>query len=125
MAGREYVGAGGLRLFLDEPYSPQMEEQIRKGHLVPVPDETPEDEPVDEGTQAPDDSGVTELPADDGGDEQPSDNQVKRPTANSKVDDWRAYAVSLGMSEDSAQTSTKAELTEWVEVAENAQAAGE
>lgn len=109
MAGREFQGAGGLRLHLDEPYSPQMEEQIRKGHLVPVTDDAPADEPVTE----------TEPVSPDGGDE------PKRPNANSKVDDWRAYAVSLGMSEDEAKASTKADLQEWVEVAETAQAAGE
>ena len=107
MAGREYVGAGGLRVRLDDPLSPQMADQISKGHLRPV-DDTPEPEAVDAGASEPS-----------------ADDQVKRPTANSKVDDWRAYAVSLGMSEDEAQASTKADLVEWVEVAENAQGAGE
>lgn len=121
MAGREYVGAGGLRVHLDDPLSPQMADQISKGHLRPV-DDTPEPEAepevvvVDEGAQEPADDSATEPLAAD---------EVKRPNANSRVDDWRAYAVSLGMSEDEAQASTKSDLQEWVEVAENAQAAGE
>ncbi|MFB7707888.1 hypothetical protein [Streptomyces sp. NPDC056105] len=100
--GREYQGAGGLRLHLDEPLSPQMEEQVRKGHLVPVEADTPVAEPVEDGTP--------QEPAGDG--------EPKRPTANSKVDDWRAYALSLGMPEDEAAGATKAELQGWVEVAE-------
>jgi hypothetical protein len=100
---REFQGAGGLRLHLDEPFSPQVAEQIRKGHLVPVTDDATEEEPVAE----PDGQGP-----DDGG------GELKRPAANAKVDDWRAYAVSLGMSEDEAQASTKAELVDWVDVAE-------
>ncbi|MFJ8929239.1 hypothetical protein ACIRLA_21940 [Streptomyces sp. NPDC102364] len=105
MAGREYQGAGGLRLHLDEPLSPQMAEQVSKGHLVPVSNDASAEPPA------------TVDPADP--------DEPKRPTANAKVDDWRAYAVSLGMSEDEAQSSTKADLQEWVEVAENAQGAGE
>ncbi|WP_420032237.1 hypothetical protein ACN2WE_05085 [Streptomyces sp. cg28] len=49
---------------------------------------------------------------------------VKRPNANSKVDDWRAYAVSLGMDEGDAQESTKKELQDWVAVAEGDDPAG-
>lgn len=98
--GREYQGAGGLRLHLDEPVSPQMEDQIRKGHLVPVDGEAVEAEtPVEPKV---DDPGTS----------------VKKPNANSKVDDWRAYAVSLGMPEDEAGDATKADLQEWVKVAE-------
>lgn len=97
MAGREYQGSGGLRLHLDEPLSPQMADQIARGHLVPV-DEEPE--PVVETPETP-----TEP--------------AKRPAANAKVDDWRAYAVHLGMPEDEAQAATKADLQEWVQVAED------
>ncbi|MFD8771446.1 hypothetical protein [Streptomyces sp. NPDC059916] len=89
-----------MRLHLDEPLSPQMEEQVRKGHLVPV--EADAGEPVEDGTP--------QEPADDG--------EPKRPNANSKVDDWRTFAVGLGMPEDEAAGATKAELVGWVEVAE-------
>jgi hypothetical protein len=102
MAGREYQGAGGLRLHLDEPLSPQMAEQVRKGHLVPVADDVAV-EPEAPKTQT----------------------ASERPATNAPVADWRAYAVSLGMSEDEAKTSTKAELTDWAEVADDSKAAGE
>lgn len=99
MAGREFQGAGGLRLHLDEPYSPQMADQIAKGHLVPVADEAAvEEEPV------------VETPLGDG--------EAKRPTANSKVDEWRTYAVSRGMDEVEAAAATKTELQDWVKVAD-------
>jgi hypothetical protein len=104
--GREYQGAGGLRLHLDEPLSPQMEEQVRKGHLVPVNDDAAVEEPVEETSQGPV--------------EPQGDDDLKRPAGNAKVDDWRAYAVALGMSEDEAKASTKAELVDWVDVAEGA-----
>ncbi|MFE7233910.1 hypothetical protein ACFVAF_25235 [Streptomyces sp. NPDC057596] len=100
---REYEGSGGLRLHLDEPLSPQMADQIARGHLVPVDDEPePADEPPEVGQSG-------------DGEQAP----VKRPSANSKVDDWRAYAVHLGMPEDEAAGATKADLQEWVQVAED------
>lgn len=101
MAGREYQGAGGLRLHLDEPLSPQMDDQIRKGHLVPVAADASEEEASTEQTP-----------------QTPAGDEPKRPAANAKVDDWRAYAVSLGMPEDEARAATKAELIDWVDVAE-------
>ncbi|MFE4420438.1 hypothetical protein [Streptomyces sp. NPDC056817] len=99
---REYEGSGGLRLHLDEPLSPQMADQIARGHLVPVDDE-PAEESAPEAGQSGDDGQAP----------------VKRPNANAKVDDWRAYAVSLGMPEDEAAAATKADLQEWVQVAED------
>ncbi|GHJ04815.1 hypothetical protein TPA0906_66800 [Streptomyces olivaceus] len=107
--GREYVGTGGLRLHLDEPVSPQIADQIRKGHLVPVADSVPDEEPEAQspaGHQA----GIGSGTADDG---------PKRPNANSKVDDWRAYALSLGMPEEDAADATKTELQDWVKVADS------
>ncbi|MBL3664527.1 hypothetical protein JL475_00505 [Streptomyces sp. M2CJ-2] len=109
MAAREYQGAGGLRLHLDEPLSPQMADQIRKGHLVPV-DEEPEREPV---AEAPEEQASPDGPS-------PAPESVKRPNANGKVDDWRAYAVSLGMPEGDAADSTKSDLQDWVATYEDA-----
>ena len=105
--GREYMGSGGLRLHLDEPLSPQMADQIARGHLVPVDGDEPEPE-------------LQETPAD-----QPDDGDVKRPAAGAKVDDWRAYAVSLGMPEDEAADAKKADLQEYVQVVEDADGSGE
>ncbi|MGW6218379.1 hypothetical protein ACWF8U_00725 [Streptomyces olivaceus] len=106
--GREYVGTGGLRLHLDEPVSPQIADQIRKGHLVPV-DSVPADEPTETVQQPASPDGP---PADPG-------DGPRKPTANSKVDDWRAYAISLGMPEEDAADATKTELQDWVKVADS------
>ncbi|MGW0581352.1 hypothetical protein ACWD25_36635 [Streptomyces sp. NPDC002920] len=105
MAAREYQGAGGLRLHLDEPLSDEMAKQVAKGHLVPVVDESPAEE---------------ERPKAPVGDGDGAGADVKRPNANSKVDDWRAYAVSLGMPEEEAAPATKADLQDWVKVFEDA-----
>ncbi|WP_428956221.1 hypothetical protein [Streptomyces sp. cg35] len=107
MAGREYQGSGGLRLHLDEPLSDEMAKQVAKGHLVPVADEQAEETP-----QSP------EAPFDPQDPPAGPDGDVKRPNANAKVDDWRTYAVSLGMPEEEAQEATKKDLQDWVEVAE-------
>ncbi|MFJ3141719.1 hypothetical protein ACIPJM_04610 [Streptomyces halstedii] len=105
MGTREYVGAGGMHLHLDDPLSPEMAKQVQRGHLVPVadPEPTPDSEPE---TPTPD-------PGQGGG--------TKRPTANAKVDDWRAYALSLGMPEDDAKTATKVECQEYAQVVEDSQ----
>ena len=102
--GREYQGAGGLRLHLDEPLSPQMADQVAKGHLVPVDGETAE--PEEEAPQAPV-AADPEAPA-------------SKPNANSRVDEWRAYAISLGMPEEDAADATKKDLQEYVQVVEDA-----
>ncbi|MFI9598930.1 hypothetical protein ACIHCX_03445 [Streptomyces sp. NPDC052043] len=93
--GREYMGTGGLRLHLDEPLPPQMADQVARGHLVPVDDNAVESEQADSG------------PA-----------PVEKPAATAKVGDWRAYAISLGMPGDEAAAATKADLQEYVQVAE-------
>lgn len=109
MAAREYRGAGGLLLLLDEPLSPEMAKQVAKGHLVLVDGDAPEPDPVDE----------SESPqADD------SDAPVGKPNANSPVAQWRAYAVSLGMSEEDAAVATKRDCQEYVQVVEDAQGDG-
>ncbi|MFF2852683.1 hypothetical protein ACFVT5_41280 [Streptomyces sp. NPDC058001] len=102
---REYQGAGGLRLLLDEPLSPEMAKQVARGHLVPVVDEVPEVEPEAPKTPTP--------PAD-------PNAPVEKPTANSKVDDWRAYAISVGMPEEDAAGATKKDCQEYVQVIEDA-----
>lgn len=100
MVAREYQGAGGLRLHLEEPLSDEMAKQVARGHLVPVAD----------AEQAPEPEAPASSP------ESPAD--VQRPAANAKVDEWRAYAVSLGMSEDDAKTATKADCQDYVTVVE-------
>lgn len=107
MAAREYQGSGGLRLHLDEPLSPEMAKQVAKGHLVPVVAE------ADGQVQSPADP----LPA-SGSDV--SAGLPAKPTAASKVADWRAYAVHLGMPEEDAKDATKTECQDYVQVVEDA-----
>lgn len=104
MGAREYQGAGGLRLHLDEPLSDEMAKQVAKGHLVPVDGEPATEEPVEPQSPAVE-----------------PDGDAKRPNANSPVADWRAYAVSLGMPEEDALTATKKDCQEYVQVVEDAQ----
>lgn len=106
MAGREYQGAGGLRLHLDEPYFLQMADQIAKGQLVPVDDT--QAEPAEESSPS------------EGASASAAEPQASKPNANSKVDDWRAYAVSLGMPEEDAAGATKKDCQEYVQVVEDA-----
>ncbi|MFJ6566639.1 hypothetical protein ACIQNU_04415 [Streptomyces sp. NPDC091292] len=101
---RIYQGAGGMRLLLDEPLSDEMAKQVARGHLVPVVDEVLEAEPYPSSTPTPADP----------------DAPVEKPTANSRVDDWRAYAVSLGMPEEDAAGATKKDCQEYVQVVEDA-----
>lgn len=96
MGTREYQGAGGLRLHLDDPLSPEMEKQVARGHLVPV-----------------EASGSTEEP------NSPAAPSGK-PATTAKVDDWRAYAVSLGMSEEDAASATKKDCQDYAQVVEDA-----
>ncbi|WP_329616480.1 hypothetical protein OG244_28540 [Streptomyces brevispora] len=99
MVAREYQGAGGLRLHLDEPLSDEMAKQVARGHLVPVASaDEPTESTLTDGVQSP----------------------LVKPSATSKVDDWRAYAVSVGMPEDAAAEATKKELQEHVQVVEDA-----
>lgn len=100
MAAREYQGAGGLRLHLDEPLSDEMAKQLAKGHLAPVDGDAPEQ------VDAPEASDL--------------DAPAAKPNANSPVADWRAYAVSLGMAEEDAAGATKKDCQEYVAVAEDA-----
>ncbi|MFE9850344.1 hypothetical protein ACFYPN_16240 [Streptomyces sp. NPDC005576] len=44
------------------------------------------------------------------------------PSDTAKVDDWRTYAISLGMSASAAETATKRDLQDYVKTAPPAQA---
>ncbi|MFJ2110619.1 hypothetical protein ACIOEX_01600 [Streptomyces sp. NPDC087850] len=113
MAAREYQGAGGLRLHLDEPLSGEMAKQVARGHLVLVADGQAEQKAV---SQALEDAGETVTPGLSEG-----LGETKRPNANSSVADWRAYAVTLGMDEKDAAEATKKDCQEYVQVVEDAQ----
>ncbi|MFD3740478.1 hypothetical protein [Streptomyces sp. NPDC058629] len=101
MGAGEYRGPGGLIVLLDEPLNSEMAKQLSSGQLSRVGDAS--------------ESEVTEVPG-------PSDpdDAVAKPAAAAKVDDWKAYAVSLGMSEEDAATATKKDCQEYVQVIEDA-----
>ena len=112
MGTREYVGAGGLHVHLDDPLSPEMAKQVARGHLVPV---------------AVADTEASESP-EPGTPESDPEQQVlgvKRPAANAKVDDWRAYAVHLGMDPEQAKTATKTDCQDYAAVPEGASTEGQ
>ncbi|MFE7485468.1 hypothetical protein [Streptomyces sp. NPDC057552] len=73
---------------------------MARGHLVPVDASVSTEEP-------PSDPDTPAAPP-------------GKPAAAAKVDDWRAYAVSLGMSEEDAATATKKDCQEYVQVIEDA-----
>ncbi|MYW34478.1 hypothetical protein [Streptomyces sp. SID2119] len=100
MGIREYQGAGGLRLHLDDPLSPEMEKQVARGHLVPVTDSEPA---APQESSAP--SGRHDVP--------------KKPAANAKVDTWREYAIALGMDPDQAKDATKSDCQDYAQVVED------
>lgn len=104
MAAREYVGAGGMRVHLDEPLSDEMAKQVAKGQLHPVIEPAPAEEDA-------------EQPA-------PDPVEAERPAKNAPVADWRAYAVALGMEADDAKDATKAECQDYVQVVEDARNTG-
>lgn len=115
MAAREYRGAGGLSLHLDEPLSDEMRKQVDRGHLVPV---ASADEPAE---PTPTSDALASAGADVGaGLTDGVQSPRAKPSTTSKVDDWRAYAVSVGMPEDAAAEATKKELQEHVQVIEDA-----
>ncbi|MFG3136124.1 hypothetical protein ACGFZA_07860 [Streptomyces sp. NPDC048211] len=105
MAAREYRGAGGLSLHLDEPLSDEMRKQVDSGHLVPVG--APEVEPK------------AKAPAKQ---ETVVDDAPKRPGANAKAETWQAYAVALGMDPEQAKDATKADCQDYAQVVEESRA---
>ncbi|MFD3520416.1 hypothetical protein [Streptomyces sp. NPDC058653] len=92
-------------MLLDEPLNSEMAKQVLSGHLSRVTEDSSEPE----APAAP----KTPEPTDPGG-------SAEKPAAAAKVDDWRAYAVSLGMSEEDAAAATKKDLQEYVQVVEDA-----
>ncbi|MBT2425131.1 hypothetical protein J7F02_05355 [Streptomyces sp. ISL-112] len=77
-----------------------MAKQLSSGHLSRVGDAS--------------ESEATEVEPSD------PDTAVTKPSATAKVDDWRSYAVTLGMSEDDAAAATKKDCQEFVQVVEDA-----
>lgn len=101
MAAREYVGAGGARIHLDDPLSLEMAKQVAKGHLVLVC-----------GSEVTvDASPAVVVPA-------PAGHEMARPAKGAAVGEWRTYAVALGMDPDDAKDATKGDCLGYIEVTE-------
>ncbi|MFG2970792.1 hypothetical protein ACGFZS_46740 [Streptomyces sp. NPDC048288] len=60
------------------------------------------------------DSAQDELPADG--------ENLERPAKNAPVADWRAYAATRGMDPEQAETATKADCQDYVQVLDDAEA---
>ncbi|MBT3098985.1 hypothetical protein [Streptomyces sp. CBG30] len=103
----EYRGPGGLIVLLDEPLNSEMAKQLSSGHLSRVGGA-----PKAEGSEREDFAGPKP-------ESRPAAPEGK-PAVTAKVDDWRAYAVSLGMSEEDAASATKKDCQEYVQVVEDA-----
>ncbi|WP_097930848.1 MULTISPECIES: hypothetical protein [unclassified Streptomyces] len=100
MGAGKYRGPGGLVVLLDEPLNSEMAKQLSSGQLSRVGGA-----PESEAAEKPESSGP--------------DVAVAKPAAAAKADDWKAYAVSLGMSEEDAATATKKDCQEYVQVIED------
>lgn len=121
MVAREYMGAGGMRLHLDEPLDPMMAAQVDRGELRLVEDGDPEFDPdrdvepqvIRHGADAPAATrvglNVPGLP--------------ERPDVDDHAGAWATYAVRLGLLATKASTMSRQQLIEWVEAVEDASTA--
>jgi hypothetical protein len=122
MASREYIGSGGMRLSLDEPLSPEMAKQVKRGHLVPA------DGVLPEVAQADDKSLVVSH-----GSEANTATRVgthvrapgEKPGDGASAGEWATYAVALGMEATQASTLSLTQLQEWVAAREGAEDSAE
>ena len=115
MGGREYVGPSGLRVHLDEPLSPEMARQVKRGDLTPVSGEAPDVTPFDKSLVVVHGSEATTV--DRVGEHVPAAGD--RPAGG----DARAlatYAVRRGMLADHASPMSAQQLTEWLDARDEA-----
>lgn len=111
MVAREYVGAGGMRIHLDEPLEPMMAAQVDRGELRLVKDGEPRFDA---------DRGVEPQVVQNGADA-PAATRVglnvpgvpERPDRDSHAGAWATYAVRLGLLATKASTMSKGQLMEW------------
>ncbi|NEA52422.1 hypothetical protein [Streptomyces sp. SID10815] len=116
MGTREYVGAGGMRLHLDEPLDPVMAAQVDRGELRLAEDGEPLMDP---------DRGVEPQVIQNGADA-PAATRVgrnvpgapERPDTDAHTGAWATYAVWLGLLATKASTMTRQQLIEWVDAVE-------
>ena len=118
MAAREYIGAGGMRLHLDEPLNPVMAAQVDRGELrlaedgdpLLDPDRSVQPQVIQHGADAPAATRVgRSVPA-----------TPERPSVDAHTGAWATYAVRLGLLATKASTMSKTQIIEWVEAVEDA-----
>ncbi|WP_416476948.1 hypothetical protein [Streptomyces sp. LKA04] len=118
MAAREYVGAGGMRLHLDEPLAPEMAAQVDRGELRLVEDGEPSFDPdrdvepqvIRHGADAPAATRRGKI----------VHSSPERPDRDDHPGQWATYAVSLGLLATKASTMSRQQLIEWVQAVEDA-----
>ncbi|MEU0354968.1 hypothetical protein [Streptomyces cyaneofuscatus] len=116
MAAREYVGAGGMRVLLDEPLDPMMAAQVNRGELRLAEDGDPLLDPdhkvlpqvIQHGADAP---AATRVGRNVHG-------AAERPEPSDHTGAWATYAVRLGLLATKASTMSHQQLLEWVDAVE-------
>ncbi|KFK87848.1 hypothetical protein IX27_18335 [Streptomyces sp. JS01] len=117
MAAREYVGAGGMRVLLDEPLDPMMAAQVHRGELRLVGDGDPLLDPgqkvlpqvIQHGADAP---AATRVGKNVHG-------AAEKPAPGDHTGAWATYAVRLGLLATKASTMSHQQLLEWVDAVED------
>ncbi|EGE40779.1 hypothetical protein GTY83_07005 [Streptomyces sp. SID4928] len=116
MAAREYVGAGGMRVLLDEPLDPMMAAQVHRGELrlaedgdpLLDPDQKVQPQVIQHGADAP---AATRVGKNVHG-------AAEKPEPGDHTGAWATYAVRLGLLATKASTMSHQQLLEWVEAVE-------
>ncbi|MGV0096962.1 hypothetical protein [Streptomyces californicus] len=116
MAAREYVGAGGMRVLLDEPLDPMMAAQVSRGELRLAEDGDPLLDPdqavlpqvIQYGADAPVATRVGKN----------VHGAAEKPEPGDHTGAWATYAVRLGLLATKASTMSRQQLVEWVDAVE-------
>lgn len=110
-------GEGGAVQAYDLPLRPAFADAVAAGRLVAVDEDgdqvdlpDPEVEVDDPEVEVDDAAG-----APDADNAQAASDHDGPPAKSAKVDDWRAYAATLGADEDLVAAMTKAQVITWVD----------
>lgn len=115
MGRREYVGSSGLQIHLDEPLSPEMARQVKRGDLTPVSGDAPDVTGIDKSLVVVHGSEASTV--DRVGEHVPAAGD--RP-ANGDVRALATHAVRRGLLADHASTMSAQQLTEWLDARDEA-----
>jgi hypothetical protein len=116
MGGREYQGAGGLRVHLEEPLTAEMKEQIATGKLTVVSGQAPDVEAGDKSLVVVHGSEATTV--DHVGVHRRAPGERPRPFAS--AGEWATYAEALGLVGGQACVMSQTQIQEWVQAHEDA-----